>query len=543
MSYNLVKQPWIAVRTLGHGYKEVSLRQVFHSAGEIRGLGGELASQDSAILRLLIAIIARSVAGDRTDDEAASLWDHWWRNKELPIAEIDTYLDSYEARFDLFDPVVPFMQVPGMQTSSGSTSGLVKLIAEVPDGHKYFSLRQGSGLEGITPSEAARWLVHAHAFDTSGIKTGIVGDARVKGGRAYPMGTGYTGNLGIVFAEGESLLETLLLNLLVGRCVPTDSAPWERPPDGVGPSLSHPAPHGMADLFTWQSRRILLLTTDLPDEGTKVTDAMLTYGDPIRPENRHVFETMSAFKLSSNLSKREKRDVYWPIRHNPGRSIWRGLGALAAQESTTVKSIPPPVIDWLNARREDEILDDRLIRLHVVGVEYGSNDSTFARLIDDTMTGHVSAFTSSRLQALAVRAVVVAGDGATAYVHLRQRLVEAAGGDPRSDSSAYFTTAYAALDPVFREWFSALTDDLNEDDAEAEWHRITRAILSGEGDRAIADAGATSLRGKVSDSVTPSISRFKILDAASIRGAFVRELAARTPLASQPIPAQEVQKP
>ena len=90
--------------------------------------------------------------------------------------------------------------------------------------------------ERLSFAEAARWVVHAHAYDTSGIKTGAVGDPRVKGGKVYPLGVAWAGTLGGVFVEGENLRETLLLNLVAFdtdnlRIDPDEDRPaWRRPP-------------------------------------------------------------------------------------------------------------------------------------------------------------------------------------------------------------------------------------------------------------------------------------------------------------------------
>ena len=59
--FNLITEPWIRVRD-GEGVRDVSLRECFAEAHVIRALAGEVATQDAAILRLLLAILHRSVA-------------------------------------------------------------------------------------------------------------------------------------------------------------------------------------------------------------------------------------------------------------------------------------------------------------------------------------------------------------------------------------------------------------------------------------------------------------------------------------------------
>ena len=127
-----------------------------------------------------------------------------------------------------------------IHTASGKTSGLKSLIIDVPNGALFFITRIARGLESVTWAEAARWLVHVHAFDPAGIRSGAVGDPLAKQGRSFPIGTGWTGQIGTVTVMGENLERTLLLNTVVcedldglnGVDPASDLAPWEREPDG-----------------------------------------------------------------------------------------------------------------------------------------------------------------------------------------------------------------------------------------------------------------------------------------------------------------------
>lgn len=168
------------------------------------------------------------------------------------------------------------MQVAGLHTATGATSGLSKLIAEVPDGAPYFTTRAGDGLSHVGPAEAARWVVHCQAFDPSGIKSGAVGDPRVKGGKGYPIGVGWCGNLGLVIAEGRDLAETLLLNLVLDHPSTAEDVPvWEREEPltaAVDPVLAtRGRSHGPVELLVWQSRRIRLI----PRDDGNVVDALV----------------------------------------------------------------------------------------------------------------------------------------------------------------------------------------------------------------------------------------------------------------------------
>ncbi|MDU6128152.1 MAG: type I-E CRISPR-associated protein Cse1/CasA, partial [Veillonella sp.] len=191
-AFNLIDEPWIAVRRPDNVVIEVSIRDAFHQASSLRGLAGEIPTQEAAVLRLLLAIAIRATAEYRSDDEKIDDWAQWWESG-LPLHEIDEYLDRCHDRFFLVDGHTPFMQVADLHTSKGGYSGLTKIISEVPPNDKFFTTRDGAGISSLGFAEAARWLVHAQAFDISGIKSGAVGDPRVKGGRGFPIGTGISG--------------------------------------------------------------------------------------------------------------------------------------------------------------------------------------------------------------------------------------------------------------------------------------------------------------------------------------------------------------
>ena len=202
--FNLLDEPWIRVTRLDGAPDEVSLLTLFREATDIAGIHGEIASQDVAILRLLLAICHRAMDGP----EDLDTWREYWEEPEHLGRDVIDYLERYRERFDLRDPDRPFFQVAGIHAASGKTSGLESLIADVPNGNPFFTTRMAQGLESIGWAEAARWLVHVHAFDPSGIRTGAVGDPQVKGGKGYPIGPGWTGQIGTVTVVGESLERT-----------------------------------------------------------------------------------------------------------------------------------------------------------------------------------------------------------------------------------------------------------------------------------------------------------------------------------------------
>ena len=150
-SFNLLDEPWIRVTRLDGAPDEVSLLTLFREATNIAGIHGEIASQDVAILRLLLAICHRAMDGP----EDLDTWREYWEEPERLGRDVIDYLECYRERFDLRDPDRPFFQVADIQ---GTVSPISKMIIDTPKDFKrpLFTTRIGDGLESLSWSEAAR---------------------------------------------------------------------------------------------------------------------------------------------------------------------------------------------------------------------------------------------------------------------------------------------------------------------------------------------------------------------------------------------------
>ncbi len=502
-SFPLDDRPWILVLDQAGRRHLVSLRQLFAEAGDLRAVVGDLPTQTFAIVRLLLAVLHRAVDGP-ADGRA---WHALWRSAALPTADIDGYLDEYRERFDLLHPATPFYQVADLHTSAGEILGLERLIADVPNGAPYLSSRLGVALTQITPAEAARWVVHCQAYDVSGIKSGVVGDPRVKGGRGYPIGTGWCGALGGVFLEGASLRETLLLNL-VPADFPyldrgNDDAPaWERQPLGPAeePSTER-GPYGLLNLYTWQSRRIRLFGDE-----KAITGALIANGDKLTAEDRHHLEPMTAWRRSHNKEKQLKRSpVYRPARHDQSRALWRGLEALlpATPASATDGSLilVPPLAQWLARVRVAGYVDaGARVTTRAIGVTYGTQQSVVDEIFDDALTMSIQAFDpSSGLRDLLVDSAADADAAVAALRTLAANLARAAGarGNAPADAATRAAeTAFGELDHLYRRWLARLNPDTDPAGARTAWQRSAKRTVLGIGTDLVTQAGPAAWAGR-----------------------------------------------
>ena len=486
-SFNLLDEPWIRVTRLDGAPDEVSLLSLFREATDIAGIHGEIASQDAAVLRLLLAICHRAMDGP----EDLDVWEEYWEDSGSLGRDAADHLERHRERFDLRDPDRPFFQVAGIHAASGRISGLESLIVDVPNGNPFFTTRIAEGLDSIGWAEAARWLVHVHAFDPSGIRTGAVGDPQVKGGKGYPIGPGWTGQIGTVTVVGENLERTLLLNTVVCEDLdglngvdPTrDLAPWEREPDG--PAGSHdPRPTGPVHCYTWQTRRVLLHGDD---DG--VTGLFLGNGDKATPQNRYLVEPMTAWRYSEPQSKKLKAPVYMPRKLPTDRAFWRGLSTLVAQLSPkiTVKGAgevtryrSPGVVSFYQDLMYHEIVPlTGLIPLHAVGIEYGAQEAVVTELVDDVLSLPAGLLNpeNKRLLAVVREAMEETEQVAAALRNLAANLDRARGGSPDTASAAREHAGaafYQVIDERFPRWLASLNEE-DPDRAHARWRERLRS--------------------------------------------------------------------
>lgn len=529
-SFPLVHSPWLPVRRLDGACAELGILDTLGTAHELAGLSADLPTQNAALTRMLLAVLHGALGP--ADD---AVWRRLWDADKLPIQEIAAYLGTHAERFDLFHPRTPFLQVPDLHTAKGETAPLSKLIADVPNGAPVFTTRFGGELS-LSFAEAARWLVHCTAFDPSGIKTGVVGDDRVKGGRGYPIGVAWTGQIGVVLLEGRTLKETLLLNLIprdherYGRDPAVDRPTWERPQLTAAEEMpGGRPPTGPVDLYTWPSRRIRLF----PD-GDQVTRVLIANGEKILPQDRFTVEPHSAWRHSENQDRILKRSpVYMPRGHDPDRAVWRGLQALlpAAPLPQTPKRGPqrfltPGIVERFAELVGDPLPYDYPVRFRTIGMVYGSNESVVDDVVDDVV--ELNAVLARRdavaLATVATSCVAAAESACFALGGLAADLAVAAGGVADGPRERAREAGFARLDRPFRDWLRTLGPDTDGYPEEIAWHRTVRTIITDAAADLLRDIPPAAWAGRTDG-------RGNLLTAAHAEARFRKNLRAAVPSA------------
>lgn len=494
--YNLLDEPWIPVRLVDGTITDVGLLELLRRTTDIADLACELPTQSIAIHRLILAIAYR-VATPRDARDWARQWDDG-----APTEQMIEYLERWRDRFYLFGGRFPFMQVADLRTAKDAVSGLEKLIADVPNGEQFFTTRHGRALACIPPSEAARWLVHAQAYDPSGIRSGAVGDSQVKGGKGYPIGPAWCGHLGLVWLKGQDLDETLVLNLIpastaalrgVDSSTEWGACSWEvsEPEISVRGDYSLLDPAGtprelsIPRLLTWHSRRIRLV-----GDSSGVTGVVLAQGDKLAPQEMRLYEPQSLWRYSTPQSKKFKTDVYMPRKFEAGRALWRNLpGTLptvitvqGVDKQPKQEFLPSATLSFHYQLDNASIQTSypKVMRIQAVGVTYGPQESTFEDVYSDELTLSVAVMRVERedLSAEIDRQVRLTEDVARDVGTLAANLARAAGesGDGAGDGARDRAKElfFSAVDNDFRAWLTQVDGLESARDVGRRWEHTLR---------------------------------------------------------------------
>ncbi|MFF0296304.1 type I-E CRISPR-associated protein Cse1/CasA [Kitasatospora sp. NPDC004614] len=355
-TFNLFDEPWIPVRWLPdlpdrEGQPAMfGLRQLLAEAHRIERITVGLPPALSALYRVLYAITAR-VTG--LDERGPGVWgarrEQVQDRGRFDPAAIAAYADRYWHRFNVFDPVRPFLQDPRLaqQCDPANTAGVDKLVSTRPSGNNHAWFEHVAAGSPVLPdtAEAVLHLLVWHYYGPSGrCSTRTVGAVKAADAKAGPLRSTLS-----YHPEGQNLFETLLAGLpepggQVRR--DEDQCPWEQvelnDPLGVPTQL-----RGPCAALTGRSQHALLLVPD--GDGQRVRDAFITWawrekvprdGDPY---------------LIWQLSKENNA---YPRQADSGRALWRDVDALLLSElpgdsrprRPEVFRTAPEVSEWLTVR-------------------------------------------------------------------------------------------------------------------------------------------------------------------------------------------------
>ena len=519
--FNLIDEPWIKVIDDKCNVTEVSLKDVIVNAHEYKALSGELPTQDVAVMRLILAVLHTLISrydeyGDKNaleDDETDALerWKAWWDNKKFPEKAVSDYLEKWHERFWLFHPERPFFQVAGLKLGTDYDSP--KLNGEISEsGNKIrlFSSYSGNDKAVLSYSQSARWLLYLNAYDDVSSKPTKEGKAKA-GGSLPSTGVGWLGKLGLIYLKGNNLFETLMLNLIMinkDEVQYIQKPIWEKETISDKERIEIEMPDNLAELYTVQSRRIILNRKD-----NKIIGFKLLGGDFFEKENAF-FEPMTVWRIPKN--DKNKNDPTTPKRHDSSKQMWREFSVIYNDEKSEDKNKRSGVLNWYCNFLCDCIPENYMIQTTIASVEYGDKDFFVKNVFSDSLTMH-----SALLSELGAnwrndieKEIKKCEELAGKTGRFAQELYISSGGSNSTKDKHYNeipNTAkeqlYYRLDMPFREWLRSINpncDDREKKEMLEKWQNTAKSIALKYADELVSEQPETAIIGHTIDNKTYS---------------------------------------
>ncbi len=510
--FNLIYEPWIRVLNEECQIEEVSLLDAIIHAHEYTDLSGELATQDVAVLRLILAVLHTvfsrvDVNGEdfplEEEEDAYERWKELWDAGRFPEKPIKEYLEKWKERFWLFHPERPFGQVAGMDY--GISFEATKLNGEILESNNPRSYRLFSGMlldsaKEMNYNQAARWLVYTNGFDdNSGCKPKGKGEL-LDTGDGSP-GIGWLGKIGIVLVKGKNLFETLMLNLILVQIHRDDMIPekekpmWEndRIPKYQRKRIS--APDNLAELYTLQSRRIFLKRV-----GRKVCGFWSLGGD-FFDEDEAMIEPMTMWKSNNK-----------PKMHDVSKQIWREFSSIMIEEKNDdFICREPGVVMWIKKLIErNYILHSFLFHIEIVSIQYDDKKYSVSNVHSDFLKLNRDFFCDMKTNwQVYVKSEIKKCDRLAEIVgQFAESLYFSSGGDVEKDgklkkekkdrATLAREQLYDRLDSPFRKWLRSIdTKDLeHREEKRMEWSKIAKKIGYIYADELVSEVGGSAYTGK-----------------------------------------------
>ncbi len=366
--FNLLDEPWLRCLMRAPDGKaqprpaDLGLKEIVEHAHEVVELTSPSPLITISLYRLLLAIMHR-VFGP-TDDDA---WWDLWDAEKADVARLNAYLDTVRPRFNLFDKEKPFYQVKIDEEYAGSIAKLTHEHANTGNAVLLFDHGRGADAGGLSPAEAARYLVAFQAYAVGGLISYEKGlDPKIyKSASAGPLVKG-----AVVLVRGANLWQTLLLNLVQyprDEQDDDDAPAWER--GANDPTTAKPRrPKGYLDYVTWQSRRVCLFPTRTPEGNVVVRRVAAMKGHPFGEgfERRHE-ETMVAFSYNEKAKPDEGQEVYPPLVFRDERALWRDSMTIFAAGGDK-QPRRPQTLQWLDDLRVPHKLGLSALPLDALGM-------------------------------------------------------------------------------------------------------------------------------------------------------------------------------
>lgn len=541
--FNLIDEPWISVLTDYKGTtKLVGLKTLFENASEYIALAGDMATQDFAVMRVILAIlhtvfsrydaqgnayeevqlndrmqqIEKVDLEDKEDYEDALMktWKDLWATDEFPEIVVK-YLETWHDRFYLLDERYPFFQVAKQEVAGEKLSqskpseisgkNMNRLISESSNKTALFSPKSGSGKhkELLSYDEVARWLITFQAY------TGLM-DKVIYGKEKYKASKGWLFDLGGIYLSGKNLYQTMLLNL---KLVDTSNSYyniniqnpcWENAPaKSLQKALRHTCLDNLAELYTIWSRAIYI-------EKYSSAEAFIMQVVKI-PEITHENNFLEPMSLWKYNYSGENKDKFTPRKHRFNESIWRSFGLITQTRDNGGKDSKrkPGIIEWLNSI--DESIKNQRIRINAVSMEDDGNSTSWVPTneIEDRLD--IGEYIVNDLQdngwAVRINGIVDRTRYAIEIIYRSfiEDIATIRNIKPKDFTSHSIESMYFEIDKPFRDWLTGIDYGDDKDEKERMWNEELRELIQKQAKNILDNSCMRDFTGVIENNVLTNI--------------------------------------
>lgn len=384
-SFNLVTEPWIQVLDKDGNSKEVSVLDVFENAASYQRLAGDMASQDLVILRLLVAILTTVYSrvdvngknyewltldekmhikeADEEDyeyDDLVNTWQLLYKNEKFSKS-VAQYLKENSSKFDflgddpfyqvnkdVYDEEVPANKKVNIKSPKGTVDikQINRTISESNNSPAIFSPRTRQTKNEMNLAQLVRWIITYQSF------TGVTDKTKVNSKKKFSVSAGWLYGLNPVFAQGENLFQTLMLNLVFPEEYKEEKAFWEfeNAIEYIEFLKDEPFARDLSisTLYTLWSRMLHIEWID--DE-----PIIFTAGLPKLDSTEAFVEPMTTWRRNTKTG-----EVYPATKHltDLTKAMWRNFGQyVRTTDSDELEDMhEPEIIKWLRKVQDNEYL-------------------------------------------------------------------------------------------------------------------------------------------------------------------------------------------
>lgn len=526
--FNLTTDPWIKVldKTTNRE-RTVSLIELFKNAQNYSQLSGEMRSQDLAILRFLLAILTtvysrydanghgydwldvnpdtmQAEMNDDLEDSEINVylyetWDHLYRSNHFTNI-VTQYLKRYADKFNMFGDQ-PFYQVtesqynrlvPKKKQISGSEGpGTVavkqinRLISESGNTPSIFTPKSDEFKNDIQLDELIRWMISYQNF------TGVTDKTKIETADKFSASAGWLYKLNPVFADGETLFQTLMLNLVLrsdeyASVIQQPVWEYDTIEAYVNERKKQVQPTNIAALYTTWSR---LLHIDWSERGQPtIFSAEL----PMFDGDDAFIEPMTTWREDKKTGR--YRPAVKTLR-SLGTAMWRNFGEYVKIDPSD-SGHEAGIVDWLSDLRNQDDSDDQIIRgslltLASVGLISDGNATSQAPVAEVYDDMHINADVlfdpdedkalhwPRRIEEMIQLTQIIGSD----YWHFAADVARIRNLEVRPFANQLSARFYEGLNKPFKDWLAHLTNQDDRDEKSEEWRKFLRKyVLDSAGD-------------------------------------------------------------